>query len=299
VGFQHEVIVMRMTRNRLGAAALMIAQFAAGQETESAESSPSPEGTAIEFTFTPGVWLPRLGGNARLGSTWFARSIDLDEELELDGFEAVPRGELMLRADDFWQWRLSGFDFSTDADGTFRSYGQFGDVMLWPGDRYRASVDMTSVALEMGADIFTVVDAAADDETRGEVDFRFTPRVGLRYVRVEQTLEAVGWGREDLTGDWVAIFGGLEMRLRYEPEGGLGGLAIGRALQLEAGGVIGPAFGGDGGFLWAIRAGATVEFTPNVGFMFGYRLLELQVEEGDWEFNAGLQGLFLAATIRF
>ena len=211
----------------------------------------------------------------------------------------MPRGELVLRTDDFWQWRLSGFDFSTDAGGIFDSYGQFGDVTLWPGDRYRASVDMTSAALEMGADVFTIVGQAAGAEPSREVDFRFTPRLGLRYVQIEQSLEAVGRGREDLTGDWVAIFGGLEMRLRYEPQGGLGGLPIGRALQLEAGGVIGPAFGGDGGFLWAVRAGATLEFTANVGFMFGYRLLELQVEDGDWEFNAGLQGLFLAATIRF
>jgi len=291
---------MRMTGNRLGAAAaLMITQLAAGQETTAPDDAPPPDGTTIEFTFTPGVWLPRLGGNAKLGSTRFARSIDLDDELELDGFEAVPRGELMLRTDDFWQWRLSGFDFSTDAGGTFDSYGQFGDVTLWPGDRYRASVDMTSVALEMGVDAFTIVGQAAGAEPSREVDFRFTPRLGLRYVQIEQSLEAVGWGREDLTGDWVAIFGGLEMRLRYEPQGGLGGLPLARALRLGAGGVIGPAFGGDGGFLWAVRADATLEFTPNVGFMFGYRLLELQVEDGDWEFNAGLQGLFLAATIRF
>ena len=52
---------MRMTRNRLGAAAaLMITQLAAGQETEGADDAPPPKGTAIEFTFTPGVWLPRL-----------------------------------------------------------------------------------------------------------------------------------------------------------------------------------------------------------------------------------------------
>jgi hypothetical protein len=86
------------------------------------------------------------------------------------------------------------------------------------------------------------------------------------------------------------------MHLRYAPEEGL---IIGQALRLEAGGAIGPAFGGDGGYAWSIRGGVTLEVVENVGINFGYRLLELNVEDDDWEFDGGLQGLFLGGTIRF
>ncbi|MDY7110097.1 MAG: hypothetical protein SYC29_15810 [Planctomycetota bacterium] len=261
-----------------------------------AEAQPGPE---LEFIFTPGVWLPRLKGDTTFGSLAGARVIDLDEMLELDDSEPIFRGELTLRIDDYWQVRADGFDFSADSAGTFFFNRRFGDVILEPGDRYRASIDLTSAAIEAGADLFTVVGDAAPERPGREADLRFTPRLGLRYAGVDQSLQRLGGEREELSGDWLALYGGLEMRLRYEPAGGVAGLPFARAMQLEAGGTIGPAFGGDGGFIWQIRAGATVEFTPNVGLTFGYRLTELDVEDGDWAFDAGLQGLFLAATVRF
>jgi hypothetical protein len=217
----------------------------------------------------------------------------------LDDSEPIFRGELTVRIDDFWQVRVSGFDFSTDSAGTFVAYREFGDVTLRPGDRYRASVDLTSAAVEVGADLFTVVGDAVPSHPGREADLRFTPRLGLRYAGVEQSIERVGGAGEELSGDWLAIYGGIEMRLRYEPDDGLVGLPFARVLLLEAGAGIGPAFGDGSGYQWQIRAGATLEFTPNVGVMFGYRLVEFDVEDGDWEFDAGLQGLFLAATIRF
>jgi hypothetical protein len=253
----------------------------------------------VQFILTPGVWLPRLNGEASLGSAAAVAIIDLDQMLELDDSEPIFRGELTVRIDDYWQVRADGFDFSTDSAGTFLSFAEFGEVTLRPGDRYRASVDLTSAAIEAGADLFTVVGDAAPDRPGREADLRFAPRLGLRYVGLEQSLQRVGGEREELSSDWLAVYAGLEMRLRYEPAGGVAGLPFARAMRLEAGGGIGPAFGGDGGFMWQIRAGATIEVSPNVGLTFGYRLTELDVEDGDWEFDAGLQGLFLAATLRF
>jgi len=282
---------------------LLTAADAAGQANQISDDEALPtaeaEGTRLEFALTPGVWLPRLKGDAAFSQTANAGSIDLDQMLELDDSEPIFNGELTVRMEDFWQARLSGFDFSTDSAGTFAFFREFGDVTLRPGDRYRASIDLTSAAIEVGADLFTVVGSPAPTRTGREVDLRFTPRLGLRYAGVEQSVERLGGQRADLDSEWLALYGGMEMRLRYEPDGGVLGVPLARALMLEAGAGIGPAFGGDGGYMWETRAGATIEITPSAGVMFGYRLVELDVEDGDWAFDAGLQGLFLAATVRF
>ena len=75
---------------------------------------------------------------------------------------------------------------------------------------------------------------------------------------------------------------------------------VSAARDLTAGIGAGPAMGGDGGWAWQVRAGATLEIGGGISVMFGYRLLELDVEdETDYEFDAGLQGLFIAGSIRF
>jgi len=71
------------------------------------------------------------------------------------------------------------------------------------------------------------------------------------------------------------------------------------AVRFQAAGSIGPALGGDGGFMWHVRAGVNVDITPRLSAMFGYRLLELDVDNDAYTFEAGLQGLFFAGSYRF
>ena len=86
------------------------------------------------------------------------------------------------------------------------------------------------------------------------------------------------------------------LELNYRPEERIPGLALFRIQAAVAGG---PAFGGDGGGMWQVRAGITVGFTEMLGVMIGYRLVELNVDNGPYTFNGGLQGLFLAGSLRF
>jgi hypothetical protein len=51
--------------------------------------------------------------------------------------------------------------------------------------------------------------------------------------------------------------------------------------------------------MWSVRATATVYVTEQVGLEFGFRLLHLDVEDGDYELDAGLQGLLLGVNLRF
>jgi len=63
--------------------------------------------------------------------------------------------------------------------------------------------------------------------------------------------------------------------------------------------LIGTLFGEDGGSMWSLQTGIVLQFSQNVAGYFGYRLQELNAEDGNYTFNAGLQGLFVGGEIRF
>jgi hypothetical protein len=49
----------------------------------------------------------------------------------------------------------------------------------------------------------------------------------------------------------------------------------------------------------SIQAGLSLGFTESASAFFGYRLQELTADDGAYTFDAGLQGLFVGAEIRF
>ena len=63
--------------------------------------------------------------------------------------------------------------------------------------------------------------------------------------------------------------------------------------------LLGSVFGGDGGAMWGVTAGIEAQMSNILGIYFGYRLQELDVEEGEYAFDAGLQGLYFGAQLQF
>jgi hypothetical protein len=61
----------------------------------------------------------------------------------------------------------------------------------------------------------------------------------------------------------------------------------------------GPAIHGGTGTIWQVRGEMGLNFTPNAGLVFGYRLVELDLEDDDFEVDGGLQGLFIAGRVTF
>ncbi len=61
----------------------------------------------------------------------------------------------------------------------------------------------------------------------------------------------------------------------------------------------GPVFGGDGGWVGSIEATLSFYFSESFAGFFGYRLQELNAEDGFYTFDAGLQGLFVGCEVRF
>ena len=261
-----------------------------------------PPAPSLEFELLAGAWLPRLNGDASEGSG--APDISLQDSLSLDDHEAAPNLELTIRTSEIWELILSGFDFSTESSGYFSGSASFGSVVLNDGDRFKADFDITSVAAEVTVALYRPL---ADGSSRAEgmdnrtadgryiADLRVSPVFGLRYLDVNQKLTASGVS-ETTGGEWLALLLGVDFTLEYRPQERLPCLDL---FGLQASLSVGPAFGGDDGVAWQVRGGMTLQFTEHVGVLIGYRLIELDVENDDYSFAGGLQGLFLAGSIRF
>jgi hypothetical protein len=68
------------------------------------------------------------------------------------------------------------------------------------------------------------------------------------------------------------------------------------AIDLELGG--GPVLGAEGWF-FTLATGLTWRPVEHVGLTFGYRQIDADLEDGDYEFEGRLAGLFFGGTIRF
>lgn len=296
------VTLRSLSLTALGAL-LAIAIAPAHAAADSPIVSPPPIGPdPLEFTFRPGLWLPRLGGDVLLGPSPAAGRLDVDTDLNLRDNEATFLGEFLIRKADYWELQFSGFSFSTSSSATAPRAMQFGGTALAAGQMFQNTFDMTSFAGEFRFGMFQPLPGLSElSDTnrtscgRRRVDLRFSPLAGARYINVKQRL-TTGATAEEARGEWLAPYIGLNFELTYRPDGCW---PLTDSLVIEVAGAAGPALGGDGGFVWQIQAGLTWHATRHFGVTFGYRLVELDVEKGDYQMKAGLQGLLIAGSVRF
>jgi hypothetical protein len=252
--------------------------------------------TQFHFEVTAGVWLPRLGGDSKLGAG--NAFISFESQLDLDNNqEAALNVEALLTVNDHWQVFVSGFGFSSDDAGAFSGSASFGAVSFADGDPYRVDVEITSIGGEVLYPVYSPLGSLAGPDPGDPASITFSALGGLRWIEVDQMVErTTPFAQTTEGGDWIALYGGVSMNLQYLPRDTIPFL---KKFVIDTSGAIGPALNNDGGFVWQVRAGTQFYFTENLAFTFGYRLLEMNLEDGGYEFDAGLQGLFFAGTVRF
>jgi hypothetical protein len=290
------------------AAAMLVMRLSAappaGALKASAEDEPAVARVTSDFELSllPGVWLPRLDGESSLGSG----DVKFADQLDLDSGESVFNLEMNLRFHDRHELALSGFEFSTESTEDFLGFEQFGSLVLRSGDAVRSTMEIMSVAAEYRAWIWRpTADAPGEapslDNMTGEGryvgDLRFAPVIAARYAEVDQSIELVDAGaREDVDGGWFGLLVGLGGEFRWRPRSAAAPLEF---LQLDAAVGAGPALGGDGGSMVQIRGGFTVQVTPNVGGLVGWRFFAVDAQDGDYDVAASIHGLFFAGSIRY
>jgi len=237
--------------------------------------------------FRVGAWIPRLGGTIQDGGG----TVDVETNIRLSARETVPLVEFSLQPIEDITLSFSVFDYSTSGSGLYRGSTLFGGMTLLPGDSWAASTSMQSVGFEAAWDVIEPF------EGRGQTTLSFAPVIGLRWYGVDTTLQDVTSALSVTHNNgWVALQAGAQMLFHWDTRDlsdMFDSIAIGSQLML------GTLFGADGGSMWSMQAGLTAEFSPNVAGFFGYRLQELDAEDGAYIFNAGLQGLYIGGEIRF
>jgi hypothetical protein len=279
--------------------AFVLAGHAAAQDEPAPEIPPllpTPPST-IEINFVPGAWLTRVNGDEQLGPSPAATEIRIEEAFDLDSYEAVFNGELSITKNNFYELKFSGFDFEADSTGTFAESAVFGSLNLDPGDVFNTTFEMTSIAAEFCAwtwQPYCVGPTEGGGECR--VALKAGPVFGVRLLDIDHTVEVEGEGTAIGQGEWLAPYAGFQFEIRFDVHDTV---PLVDWLNFEAGGVIGPAIGGDHGLMTQMHAGFTAFFTPNIGVGVGYRLIQVDVGYDDFEFAGGLQGVFLYGMLRF
>jgi len=234
-----------------------------------------------------GVWLPRLGGTIEDGGG----KVDFETSIDLRSKETIPMVEFSLEPVEDVTMSMSFFDFSTSGTGVYVGNDVFGGMALNGGDQWSASTQIQSVGFEAAWDVWKPYQAT------NNATLSFAPVVGLRWLGVDAKLGNTTSAQEVAhKNSWVSFQAGVEMEFRWDTREALGWAD---SVSIEGQIMLGSMLGADGGSMWSVQAGIAVDFSPNVGGFFGYRLQELSAEDGDYAFDAGLQGLFVGGEIRF
>lgn len=249
-----------------------------------------PEPPALEFRINAGVYLPRLVGTTRLGPSPAAKTLDFRYDIDLNEKKTVPHVEVMFIKDRRWQLMFNGFEYETSRTAVFESFSDYGSLSLAPGDTYRGEFRMGSFAMELSRRQWRFYE---DDE---DVDFFFSPTIGLRLFDIRQVLEEPGVGREVVKEDYLNAYIGMQMDMHWRARETLRFI---ERLEINGGLFGGPALGAKRGYGWSVRANLSLFFTENLSFTFGYRLYELEIDDGDYELHGGMQGIFIGGTLRF
>lgn len=244
----------------------------------------------LEFRFTPGLYLPRLTGETRLGPSPAALDLTFDSDIDLNSMKQIPNIEFTILKDERWQLFFNGFDFVTHRRSRFAGSSDYGGLTLSPGDDYRAEFSMSSFALELSHRKWLPY------LKHEKVDLIFSDTVGVRMYEIEQAVERPGVGREEFKEEYFHPYVGLQLDLHWQAKETISWLD---RLEMNVGVFIGPVLGADRGIGRSIRASLQLFFTDRLSFLFGYRLYDLSIEDGEYELNGGVQGLFLGGTLRF
>ncbi|MDP7008121.1 MAG: hypothetical protein QGI78_00965 [Phycisphaerales bacterium] len=247
------------------------------------------QGTNLDIdaaTVRGGAWFPRLGGTITDGGV-----IDLETTIDLRTRENVALIEFELRPIEHLTFSLTAFDFSTSGTGVFSGSETFGGVVFNSGDLWSADTSMRTVAAEVSWDYWRPYPRG------GDTMLTFSPIVGAQWYGtsfdIQNDTSALSVHQDH---SWLALYGGLRFDLGWDTREQIQWID---SLSIGAECTAGALVGNDGGSLWAVKAGVSLEFTDGVSGYFGYRLREMNAEDGNYVFDAGLQGIYVGVQWRF
>ncbi len=234
-----------------------------------------------------GAWLPRLGGTVTDGGG----AIDFETNIDLRSREDVVLVEFELRPVEQLTLSLTAFDFSTTGNGSFVGNKTFGGVAFNDGDLWNGKTTMQSVSVEAAWDYWQPYPRG------GDTMFTLSPVVGVQWYGTSfDLLNDTSALFVNHDNSWLAVYGGIRFDLGWDTRQQISWIdSFSMGAEFTAGALL----GNDGGSLWAVQAGVALEFREGFSGYFGYRLREMNGEDGEYIFDAGLQGVYAGVQFRF
>jgi hypothetical protein len=248
------------------------------------------------------AWRVSTGGSLTLPSSGGTPTNTATTPVELRTVGAdepviAPMGDVRISAGN-WGLTLRGAGWSTSGTGNTTSGGRAGDVLFVSGDTLEGEVDFIVFEAEGHYTLGRYEPARSEFEIEGQLDLLFGGRVTsidatIRNIRTALALPGVQSSSADqmFIEPLVGLRGSLELaeQVDLEVQATVGGLPLGDT----------SSFTGD------IIAAIAWRPIPNVGVLFGYRSLFLDLSDGEgsgsFELSesATAQGLFFGAVVAF
>lgn len=267
---------------------------------EGVERSPWERAPARPWTISlePGLWYASPTGTIRLpggeggsgGGGGGSDAFTLDE-LGLDRPSLEPAGQVHLQGDR-WRLTVGGFWLSAEQDGTIDTPGVLGSVPVGAGDRVETDLEVWNADVYGSYRLARYVDGTTD--TGGDkFVFGFDVLAGARALGVEydSVVESGGFevGRAGVDETYLQPIVGARMEFRlYE--------RIILDVAADAGYI---STGGEELRTLNVRVGISIEPVENVGLQVGYRNLDIDLEDGDFEWDGGIAGFFWGVRVLF
>ncbi|MGI9013352.1 MAG: hypothetical protein ACR2GY_03790 [Phycisphaerales bacterium] len=243
------------------------------------------DSSTIKIDFVVDAWMPRLRGDTTIGGTAPPDAMaSFEDDLGFDQHDFAPHATAHLKQNRMNLW-LSGFTFDDNGRSHLERTIRFDTLLIAPaGSDVRTEIDYSTVAFEIGYDLSGI--RSSDGRSRATVGFLG----GIRYIDIGQRTELVSLPGSPLVERGardVAAFAGARFEVEVvEQIVATARFGVGTTLD-------------SGGDYFQVEAAIRWFPVENVGVTAGYRLIGMEVEDGDFLVNARLAGVFLGLSLRF
>ncbi|MCH2143949.1 MAG: hypothetical protein MK082_02255 [Phycisphaerales bacterium] len=261
----------------------------------------------LRVEITPTAWFPRLIGTYAIGPEGTELNVETDTYLHES--ELAFQGELDYRF-DAWSLRILGTEFSTSGSGILEASARVAGTDVAAGSDWSSTYSQWSIGAEVGLALWQPfadrpfpwsapterVDNSGP-EADYLVEFRIGPRLGFRYLHVDQ------------------VFQSTAADVDYRFDGGVAALVLGVVVEtevdtrpivpfldsiaIEAGFTVSPLLAGGSGNLSSIEASLRAYLTPSASLVFGFRLQRTSFTSEEYEREGAVMGVITGCSFRF
>lgn len=231
------------------------------------------------ISLRPQIWFPELDGDLSLeNAVGFATDLDVGSELGLDDISSDFAYDVTLHLGP-GILRISGFNVKSSGLRTATRNITFGDINVGLSDLVDADLDISNVKVQFGLLLF-------DSDTHG---FNLAVSLGVDFYDFKATVTDVLSTLQDSIDEQLPIpIAGLHLELPLSDF----------LISADASGLVLNVENVDVSY-FDLTVTVTWEPWPGIGIFGGYRMIDADLSNGDFDADITIKGPFFGGQIRF